>query len=33
MSALTAYWIGVAFGVIGSWAAIAVIVYTDPRRR
>lgn len=24
---------GLAMGVVGSWAVIAVIVYTDPRRR
>lgn len=33
MSALSAYWIGVTCGVVVSWAVMAIIIYTDPRRR
>ncbi len=30
---LGSFLLGLASGVVGSWAAMAVIVYTDPRRR
>ncbi|TCQ80256.1 hypothetical protein EDF68_103310 [Ochrobactrum sp. BH3] len=30
---LTSFIIGCVCGVVGSWAVIAIIIYTDPRRR
>ncbi len=30
---LTSFIIGCLCGVVGSWAAMAIIIYIDPRRR